>query len=72
MVLLYGDNVRPPDRKAQAIPTHQTTSPKVTVSQEVLAMFVPIGCPFEGDIPSIPVVPKGFGHHRRDWRRQWC
>jgi hypothetical protein len=39
MVLLYGDNVCPPDRKGQAIPTHQTTSPKVTVSQVILASF---------------------------------
>jgi non-homologous end joining protein Ku len=40
MVLLYGDNVRPPDRKAQAIPTHQTTSPKMILlaKSEIRAM----------------------------------
>jgi non-homologous end joining protein Ku len=40
MVLLYGDNVRPPDRKAQAIPTHHTTSPKMILlaKSEIRAM----------------------------------
>jgi hypothetical protein len=40
---LHEDNVRPADRNGQAIPTHQTTSPKATMTQDVVASFVRIG-----------------------------
>jgi hypothetical protein len=32
---LHEDNVRPADRNGQAIPTHQTTSPKATMTRSV-------------------------------------